>query len=220
MDILSSVEVRVLGSLIEKQMATPEYYPLTLNALVNACNQISNRDPVVSYDEKTVARALETLREKGLIWVVSSAGGRVPKYEHRLTERLKLAEQEAAVLGVLMLRGPQTVGEIRGRTGRMYEFSELAEVEAILDTMTRAEPDPLVVRLPRQHGLKEPRFAHLLAGEVRLEESETTAPVEPARLEVQAERERIARLEEQLEKLRADFEALKSDFSDFKKQFE
>lgn len=220
MDILSSVEVRVLGSLIEKQMATPEYYPLTLNALVNACNQISNRDPVVSYDEKTVARALETLREKGLIWVVSSAGGRVPKYEQRLTEKLKLAEQEAAVLGVLMLRGPQTVGEIRGRTGRMYEFGELSEVEVILETMTAAQPDPLVVKLPRQHGMKESRFAHLLAGEVRVEESEASLPVEPVRLEVQAENERIARLEEQVETLRGEIDALKNAFFDFKKQFE
>ncbi|HEX8185988.1 MAG TPA: YceH family protein [Blastocatellia bacterium] len=219
MEILSPVEVRVLGSLIEKQITTPEYYPLTLNALTNACNQISNRDPVVSFDEKTVVRALESLREKQLVWMVTGSG-RVPKYEHRLTEALSLAEQEVAVLCVLMLRGPQTAGEIRSRSGRLYEFQELAEVELTLEAMMTAEPQPLVVKLPRQAGMKESRHAHLLAGEVRIEEQEAAPRLEAAAIEVRAENERIARLEEAMESMRQDFTELKQQFLDFRKQFE
>jgi uncharacterized protein len=219
MEILNPVEVRVLGSLIEKQITTPEYYPLTLNALTNACNQISNRDPVVSFDEKTVVRALESLREKRLVWMVTGSG-RVPKYEHRLTDVLSLAEQETAVLCVLMLRGPQTAGEIRSRTGRLYEFRELSEVELTLEALMNSEPQPLVVKLPRQAGMKESRHAHLLSGEVRIEEQETAPRLEAAALEVRAENERIARLEETLESLRQELTELKQQFLDFKKQFE
>ena len=216
--ILTPVEVRVLGSLIEKEITTPEYYPLTLNALTNACNQISNRDPVVSFDEKTVVRALESLREKQLVWMVTGVG-RVPKYEHRFTEALKLAEQEAAVLCVLMLRGPQTTGEIRGRTGRLYEFKELEEVELTLQALMGASP-PLVVRLPRQPGTKESRHAHLLAGQVQVEEREVAPRMEPATLEVRQENERLARLEEEIAQMRGELSELKQQFVDFKKQFE
>jgi len=216
--ILTQVEVRVLGSLIEKEITTPEYYPLTLNALVNACNQLSNRDPVVSFDERTVARALESLREKKLAWMVTGIG-RVPKYEHRFAEALQLAEQELAVLCVLMLRGPQTVGEIRGRTGRLYEFKELEEVELTLQALLSAEP-PLVVKLPRQPGTKESRYAHLLAGEVHVEEREAPARLEPATLEVRQENERIAKLEEELAQVRGELSELKQQFLEFKKQFE
>ena len=216
--ILTQVEVRVLGSLMEKEITTPEYYPLTLNALVNACNQISNRDPVVSFDERTVARALESLREKRLAWMVTGIG-RVPKYEHRFSEALKLAEQELAVLCVLMLRGPQTVGEIRGRTGRLYEFKELEEVELTLQALMTAEP-PLAIKLPRQPGTKESRYAHLLAGEVRVEEREAAPRLEPATLEVRQENERIAKLEEELTHVRNELADLKRQFVDFKKQFE
>jgi len=219
MEILNPVEVRVLGSLIEKQITTPEYYPLTLNALTNACNQISNRDPVVSFDEKTVVRALESLREKQLVWMVTGLG-RVPKYEHRLTNALSLAEQEVAVLCVLMLRGPQTAGEIRSRTGRLYEFQELSEVDLTLEALATASPEPLVVKLPRQAGMKESRHAHLLSGEVRIEEQESAPRLEPAALEVRAENERIARLEESIESLRQELTELKQQFLDFKKQFE
>ena len=219
MEILNPVEVRVLGSLIEKQITTPEYYPLSLNALTNACNQISNRDPVVSFDEKTVVRALESLREKQLAWMVTGSG-RVPKYEHRLTEALSLAEQEVAVLCVLMLRGPQTAGEIRSRTGRLYEFQELSEVELTLEALMTTEPQPLVVKLPRQAGMKESRHAHLLSGEVRVEEQEPAPRLEAAALEVRAENERIARLEENLESLRQEFTELKQQFLDFRRQFE
>lgn len=215
---LTAVEVRVLGSLIEKEITTPEYYPLTLNALVNACNQISNRDPVVSFDDKTVARALEDLREKKLVWMVTGAG-RVPKYEHRFAEALKLAEQELAVLCVLMLRGPQTVGEIRGRTGRLYEFKELEEVELTLQALMSAEL-PLVVKLPRQPGTKESRYAHLLSGEVQIEEREVAPRIEPAVIEVRQENEKIAKLEEELAQVQIDLSELKQQFVDFKKQFE
>ena len=217
--ILNAVEVRVLGSLIEKELTTPEYYPLTLNALVNACNQVSNRDPVVAYDERTVVRALESLREKQLIWMVTGAGARVPKYEHRLVEQLKLAEQEIAVLCVLMLRGPQTVGEIRGRTGRMYEFKELAEVELTLDSLVSALP-PLAMKLPRQPGMKESRYAHLLSGEVHVEEAPAAARLAPVTLEVRAENERLAKLENEVEVLRQELAELKQQFLDFKGQFE
>ena len=217
---LSAVEARVIGSLMEKQITTPEYYPLTLNALVNACNQISNREPVVSYDEKTVVRALESLREKQLAWMVTGAGSRVPKYEHRLTDALSLAEQEAAALCVLMLRGPQTVGEIKGRTARMYEFKELEEVDLTLQSLMNAQPRPLVVKLPRQPGMKESRYAHLLSGEVHIEEHAVAPRLEAAALELHAENERIARLESQVENLQQELTELKQQFLDFKKQFE
>ena len=216
--ILTPVEVRVLGSLIEKEITTPEYYPLTLNALVNACNQISNRDPVVSFDEKTVARGLEGLREKKLAWMVTGVG-RVPKYEHRFTEALQLAAQEVAVLCVLMLRGPQTVGEIRGRTGRLYEFKELEEVELTLQALLAAQP-PLVMKLPRQPGTKESRYAHLLAGEVHVEEREVETRLEPAIREVRQENERLAILESEVAHLRSDLAELKEQFLEFKRQFE
>lgn len=216
--ILTQVEVRVLGSLIEKEITTPEYYPLTLNALVNACNQLSNRDPVVSFDERTVARAIESLREKKLAWMVTGIG-RVPKYEHNFSEALKLAEQELAVLCVLMLRGPQTVGEIRGRTGRLYEFKELEEVELTLQALMSAE-SPLAVRLPRQPGTKESRYAHLLAGEIHVEEHEAPTRLEPATLEVRQENERIAKIEEEMAQVRGELAELKQQFIDFKKQFE
>lgn len=218
--ILNAVEVRVIGSLIEKQITTPEYYPLTLNALVNACNQISNRDPVVAYDEKTVARALDSLREKQLAWMVTGAGSRVPKYEHRLTEALRLAEQELAALCVLMLRGPQTVGEIKGRTARMCEFKELEEVELTLQSLASAEPRPLVTKLPRQAGMKESRYAHLLSGEVRIEEAPVAPRLEAATMEVRAENERIAQLENRVETLGQELAELKQQFLDFKRQFE
>jgi len=217
--LMNAVEVRVVGALVEKQMATPEYYPLTLNALVSACNQLTGREPVVSYDERTVARALESLREKQLVWQVATAGGRVPKYEHRLSEKFKLAEQETAVLAVLMLRGPQTVGEIKGRTGRMYEFAELAEVEMTLESLMTAEP-PLAVRLPRQPGTKESRYAHLLAGEVHVEELPAAPRPEAAVLDVRAENERLGKLESEVETLRRQLADLQQQFLDFKRQFD
>lgn len=219
-EVLNDVEVRVVGSLIEKQVTTPEYYPLTLNALTHACNQISNRDPVVAFDEKTVVRAIESLREKKLVHVVFASDSRVPKYKHVFAEALGLAAQEVAVMCVLMLRGAQTVGEIRGRTGRLYEFAELGEVEATLQALTEREARPLVTKLPRQTGRKESRYAHLLAGEVSVEEQASAPRLEPATLEVRAENERFARLEDEVASLRREVAELGRQFVDFKKQFE
>ena len=155
---LHPVEVRVLGALVEKDMATPEYYPLTPNALQNACNQKSSREPVVQYDEETVSQALELLKNKGLAIRVSGAGHRVEKFGHRLGEKLNLGRRELALLCVLMLRGPQTVGELRGRTERMHDFTDLEEVETVLDHLAGL-PEPLVMKVPRG------RWAHLLSGE-------------------------------------------------------
>ena len=178
--IISAVEARALGALVEKEITTPEHYPLTLNALVNACNQITNRDPVVSFSETMVTRALSGLREKNLAGVYHDADSRVPKYAHRLQEALSLSGPETAVLCVLLLRGPQTVGELRGRTGRMYEFSTLAEVEATLHSLATKKSQPLVAKLPRQAGFKESRFEHLLEGDVPLPSAEAARRLEAA----------------------------------------
>jgi uncharacterized protein len=216
--LLNEVEVRVVGSLVEKQVTTPEYYPLTLNALTGACNQISNRDPVVSFDEQTVARALEALRAKNLVYVFYGSDSRVPKYKHMMTEIFRLSPAELAAMCVLMLRGPQTVGEVRGRTGRLYSFADLAEAEATLDALAQRE-EPLVLKLPRQPGRKEARYAHLLAGAPEVEESRPRA-VEPAVREVRAENERLARLEAEVESLRGEVTELRRQFDEFKRQFE
>ena len=220
--LLNDVEVRVVGSLVEKQVTTPDYYPLTLNALVAACNQISNRDPVVAYDDRTVEGALDTLRSKNLVYVFYGADSRVPKYKHMMREVLSLSPQELAVVCVLMLRGPQTVGEVRGRTGRLYEFADLAEVEATLDGLARRDEGPLVVRLPRQPGRKDSRYAQTLSGVPDVSE-ETEAAAEPRRRaagEAVGGGERVARLEAEVESLRRDFDEIRRQFEEFKKQFE
>jgi uncharacterized protein YceH (UPF0502 family) len=218
--ILSALEVRVVGALIEKQVTTPEYYPLTLNALVNACNQISNRDPVVSYDEQTVVRAIESLREKNLVREVRTADGRVPKYRQVLEEVITLTKAELAVTCVLMLRGAQTPGELRGRTERLYSFSGVQFVEATLEDLMRREP-PLVARLPRGAGQKEARYAHLLSGELKLEEIEAGRTNEPtAARGARAGDERVNRLEEEVSALRGQLEELKREFAEFRRQFE
>jgi uncharacterized protein YceH (UPF0502 family) len=219
--ILSAEEVRVVGALVEKQLTTPEYYPLTLNALVNACNQISNRDPVVAYGEQTVVGAIDSLRMKGLAREVRTADGRVPKYRHVLDEALGLSKAEMALMCVLMLRGAQTVGELRGRTERLYSFSGLQFVEATLEgLMNRSDGRaPLVVKLPRASGQKEARFAHLLAGEVRVDESAAVETAVP-RGARGGDGERVARLEEEVGALRRELAELKAQFAEFKKQFE
>ena len=206
MDILlNDVEVRVLGSLMEKSLTTPEYYPLSLNALTNACNQKSNRDPVVTFDETTVVRALDSLREKQL--VVLSTSSRVPKYAEVFAGNRNLVNREVALIMVLLLRGPQTIGELRGRTERAYKFEDLGEVEATLDEL---EESGYVIKLPRVAGRKESRYAHLLAGDVPIEE---VAPgPEPAAIIVRAENERIAALEEEVQRLRQEFEKFKKEF--------
>lgn len=212
--VLDSEEVRVLGSLIEKEIATPEYYPMTLNALVNACNQRSSREPVVDYDEATVERALESLRAKKLAAVVTGAGLRVPKHRELFSEALNLGRREVAILCVLMLRGHQTAGELRDRAGRLYAFSDIEEVDACLQRLIDRDP-PLVARLPRRPGTKEPRYAHLLSGAAETAEpgaAETSAPP-------QRPTDRIATLEEEIARLRGDLDALRREFAEFRSQF-
>ena len=214
MDILlNEIEARVMGSLMEKSMTTPEYYPLSLNALTNACNQKSNREPVVDYDETTVVRALDSLREKQL--VVLSTSSRVPKYAEVFTGTRKMVTREAALLMVLLLRGPQTVGELRNRTERAYKFQDLEDVEATLEELCSIG---YITRLPRMAGRKEPRYAHLLAGEVNVEE--VSPSPEPATLAVRAENESIAALEKNLQQLRHDFNTLQAEFEKFRQEFE
>ena len=220
--ILNETEVRVIGALIEKQVTTPEYYPLTLKALTSACNQTSNREPVVSYDEKRVAQALESLREKNMAYVFYGSDSRVPKYKQMMSDIFHLTPPERAIMCVLMLRGAQTIGEIRGRTNRLHEFADLAEVEATLESLIARDDPPLIVRLPRQAGQKEARYAHLLSGEVAVPEQPPGPPprTEPAMREVRAENERVSRLEAEVETLRGEVAELRQQLDEFKKQFE
>ena len=215
---LTDIEVRVLGSLIEKQVTTPEYYPLTLNALMLACNQKNNRSPVTAYDETTVAQALERLREKNLAYVFYGSTSRVPKYKHVLPEVMHLSQPELALMCVLFLRGPQTTGELATRAFRLHEFSGLEDVETTLNSLIAREPDPLVMRLPRQAGQKEVRFAHLLSGEVSIEA--IREEMAPARSRGGRDNERVAALEAEVETLKAEVGMLKTQFEIFKKQFE
>ena len=217
--LLDLVEVRVLGALAEKQLTTPEYYPLTLNALRAACNQKSNRDPVVDFDDKTVARALESLREKQLVRQVSGGDQRVPRYYHLLSERLDLEDPALAALCVLMLRGPQTSGEIRGRSGRLHSFADPAAVEAVLSGLMERD-EPLIVLLPRQAGLKERRYAHLLAGVPEVPPAEDGGPVEPAALQIRDDNHRLERVEQEVEQLRRELEALRRELGEFRGQFD
>ncbi len=218
MELLNDVEVRVLGCLIEKELTTPEYYPLTLNALTNACNQKSNRDPVLVLAEADVVRALDRLKFKGLARL-SAEAGRVPKYCHSLTEKYRFAPSELSVLAELLLRGPQTVGELRGRAERMASFADLAAVEQVLDELMGLDP-PLVGRMARQPGRKECRYAHLLAGEPQLSAEDVSAQPEAARLRVMAEDERISRLEGEVTTLRNEVAELRRLMDEFKSQFE
>jgi uncharacterized protein YceH (UPF0502 family) len=209
---LNDIEVRVLGCLIEKEMATPEYYPLTLNALTNACNQKSNRDPVLELAETDVVRALDNMRFAGLAVQTASDGGRVPKYRHLLFEKLGLEPEHLALLCELLVRGPQTTGELRTRASRMHELTDLAQVETLLQELIDRE-DPLVTLLPRQAGRKEPRYAHLFAGQPQLVAEESAPAPEAARRLVDETDARIARLESEMA-------ALREEFAAFRKQFE
>ena len=215
--LLTDIEARVLGSLVEKGVTTPDYYPLSLNALVNACNQKSNRDPVMNLNEDVVRQALHSLNEKGLAGTASTADSRVPKHEHRMQEAFNLMRPETALLCVLMLRGPQTPGELRGRAERMHRFEDLTDVQSTLQRlMTREEP--LVKVLPRQPGTKEARYAHLLCGE----KAEWDAPPAPASIEAESsvDTERLTQLEEQVSSLQKEIEGLKQEFAGFRRQFE
>ena len=216
-ELLTETEARILGALIEKQLTTPEYYPLTPNALVNACNQKNNREPVVSYDEKTVADALEQLRDRNLVYVFYGSTSRVPKYKHMLPSVYELSEPETAIMCEMLLRGPQTLGELRGRCERLHQFSSLGEVQETLDGLMRRD-DPLVVRLPVQQGRKEARFAHLLHGEIDVDALAAAPAIRASRGAVEAER--IEKLEAEVVGLRDEVESLKQTFDEFRKQFE
>ncbi len=213
--VLNAAEARVLGSLIEKDITTPDYYPLSLNALINACNQKNNRDPVTSLDEDTVRLALRNLSDKRLAGQASGADGRVTKYEHRLQEVFNFSRRETAILCVLLLRGPQTPGELRSRTERMHRFDHLDEVISGLQQLMQREP-PLAKVLPRQAGTKEARYAHLLSGDVEAWEP----PPESAGTAISAEAERVAVLEDQVAVLQREVAELKQQMAEFRKQFE
>ena len=201
--ILNDAEVRVLGALIEKEITTPEYYPLSLNALMAACNQSSNRYPVVHLDEGEVGAAADSLREKGLVHLLDRGESRVSKYRHVLYEAMNMGRPSIAVMCVLMLRGPQTVGEIRTRSNRLHDFTSLEDVETTLNSLMSGE-SPLIMRLPRQTGQKEVRYAHLLSGAVKQNEKDQDTEPEP---------DRIGKLEREVEDL-------KKQFEQFRKQFE
>src|SRR5258708_176846 len=205
---LHPVEVRVLGALLEKEITTPEYYPLTLNALVNACNQKSNREPVVSYDDEIVDQALGLLREKRLAFQVTGAGMRGPKFGHRIVEVLNLGRRELAILCELMVRGPQTVGELRNRSERMHRFDDLEGVETCLRNLAERPDQALVKQLERQPGTKEPRWAHLLSGDV-VETVYAGSEVTSTRTD------RMATLENEVRDLRERLEALERQWKDF-----
>lgn len=213
--LLTDNEVRVLGCLMEKEMATPDYYPLSLNALTNACNQKSNRNPVVSYDEETVIYALDGLREQNL--ARKSNVSRVAKYEQIFSKELNLVSREEAIICILLVRGPQTVGEIRGRTERLYAFSSLDEVQ---ETITSLEDMSLVQRLPRQPGRKESRYAHLLSGEPQEMSAETDSQPNASIVINRKKDERIDELQEQVDSLRQELEKLQQEFAAFKSQFD
>jgi uncharacterized protein YceH (UPF0502 family) len=206
--LLDPVEVRVLGALLEKEITTPEYYPLTLNALVNACNQKSNREPVVSYDDEIVDQALGLLREKRLAFQVTGAGMRVPKFGHRIVEVLNLGRRELAILCELMVRGPQTVGELRNRSERMHRFDDLEGVETCLRNLAERPDQALVKQLERQPGTKEPRWAHLLSGDV-------VETVHAGAETVSTRTDRVAMLENEVRELRERVEALERQWQEF-----
>lgn len=217
---LDEYEVRVLGALVEKEITTPEYYPLTLNALMNACNQKSSRDPVVSYDEQTVSRTLQALRDKKLSYVFSGAEARVPKYGQLFNKSYNLTPPEIAVMCVLMLRGPQTPGELRSRTASLYNFEQLADVETTLQDLMNKDGEALVARLPRQPGTKESRYAHLLSGPVEADLSEPIQKPASGASTVRVSEDRIARLEAEVAQLKQELSEVREAFTTFKTQFE
>ena len=240
--LLSATEVRVLGSLVEKAITTPDYYPLSLNALTNACNQLSNRDPVMALDESVVLRTLEDLRPKRLASLYHGSESRVARYKHSLTETILLTPSEVALLCVLMLRGPQTVGELRTRTERLFKFDNLTEVEDALGALSTRTPQPLVVKLPRAPGTKEARYAHLLSGPVSvgaaasgsaagsMNDGPIGAPGNSAPIQLgtvsnsapgaTADAARLTALETEVAALRGEVADLRAQLAAFRKQFE
>ncbi|MBV9881059.1 MAG: DUF480 domain-containing protein [Gemmatirosa sp.] len=216
---LTDVEVRVLGSLVEKEVTTPDAYPLSASALTAACSQTSNRDPVMRLDEDAVTIAVVALRRRGLVRAIQPAGSRVTKYEHLLAHGPNLDARELAVLCVLMLRGPQTQGELHARTTRLAEFADPAAIEATLEALIAREPEPLVTRLARRPGQKEMRYAHLLSGPVSFDAGDALgAPAEQPR--ASRDDDRIAALEQTVSELRAELAALRAELAEFRAQFQ
>jgi hypothetical protein len=213
-DLLTDVEARVLGSLIEKEMTTPDHYPLSLNALTNACNQSSNRDPVVQYDEATVAGAIDSLRRRALVRAIQQSGSRATKYRHLVGETMGLVSRQEAVLCVLMLRGPQTLGELRTRSSRLTTFESIEDVETSLNQLIAREPSAIATRLPRRAGQKEARYAHLLSGEVTFDAPDAAAA------HADADVDRVGALEGAVEELRKEVIDLRNQLEAFRKQFE
>ncbi|MGD9631060.1 MAG: YceH family protein [Pyrinomonadaceae bacterium] len=214
--ILSAIEARVLASLVEKQLTTPEYYPLTLNALTAACNQKSNRDPVMSLGETEIMAAVDRLRDENLVYLFYGSGSRTVKYKHMLPSVYELDAAGTAVMAVLMLRGPQTIGEIRSSSGRLHEFADLNEVQATLDELARRD-EPLIVKLERQPGQKEARYAHLLSGEIDI----ASLPAAGERRSAAApDAGRIEAIEAEVAGLKQELAELRAIFDEFRKQFE
>lgn len=212
--LLDAFEVRVLAVLAEKEATTPDNYPMSLNALVNGCNQLSSRDPVMSLSEGAVLEVLDGLAQKKLVGVINQAGARVVKYEHRMRIKWMLEQDRLAALTILMLRGPQTAGEIRSRCGRLHEFASLQALEASLDFLMNKYP-PFVARLARAPGNKEARYAHLLSGAAALEQAELAASAGTT-----PQRDRIGALEQEVQSLRSQLDTLTQQFEQFQKQFE
>ena len=215
LETLNEIEARVVGALVEKQLTTPEYYPLTLNALVSACNQKNNREPVMTLDADMVAAAVEHLRDRNLVYVFYGSTSRVPKYKHMLPSYYTLEPDETALLAVLMLRGPQTIGELRERTGRMHTFDGLGEVQEALDRLTRRD-EPLITKLERLPGRKEARFAHLLSGEITQEAFAAADQTVTSRVVTNG----FGDLKGEIESLKSELAALQAEFAEFRKQFE
>ncbi len=219
--LLTAAEARVLGSLMEKEVTTPDYYPLTLNALQAACNQKSSRNPVVDYDAKEVVRAVDALRSKKLALLIGQGGARVPKYQHIARETLALPAQQLSLMTCLLLRGAQTAGELKVRCERLFQFESPEQVEEILEGMCAQADTPFVIKLPRQPGKRECRYAHLLCGAPEIIDAED-APVaaEMARQQVEQEENRIAQLEAQFEELSSQLQELRQEFIAFKQMLE
>ena len=214
---LNKVEARILGVLIEKEMTTPDYYPLTLNALVNACNQKTNRDPVMDLDEVTVSEALGQMRTERLVWQVKTQGSRALKYEHNMRDLTSLSNSTLALLCELLLRGPQTAGELRTRTSRMTDFDGVPAVEHALKKLAEHEKGPFVTQQSRQPGQKEPRYTHLL-GDTDM--NATDPPVGMEAADLTYEPSRIESLEARVESLETELEEIRKAFLEFKQAFE
>ena len=220
---LTEIEVRVLGALLEKARTTPDNYPLSLNALTSACNQTSNREPVMALEETAVSAAVDALRRRSLVRAIVHSGGRITKYMHLMDDALGLVNRQLAILCVLMLRGPQTAGELRTRAQRLHDFDDVADVESALDGLASREPEPLVLKLPRRPGQREERWAHLLAGEAAAQAAAARASAAahgtPATAPPPSD-DRVARLESEIAAMRQELTELRAELAAFRKQFE